>query len=145
MRTILTYGTFDLFHVGHSRLLQRARALGDRLIVGVSTDEFNHSKGKTAVTPFSERVEILMACRWVDEVIGENSWDQKQRDIINYNVNTFVMGNDWEGVFDNLSSLCKIKYLQRTPDISTTQIKTQISDVVAIKFITNMDTSFLNL
>lgn len=86
-----------------------------------------------------------MSCRWVDEVIGEKSWDQKREDIINFNVNTFVMGNDWEGVFDNLSVLCKVKYLERTPDISTTKIKNQISDVVLINSIVNVDPPFLQL
>lgn len=124
MRTILTYGTFDLFHVGHVNLLKRARELGDRLIVGVSTDEFNMSqKNKTTIVPYEHRVKVLESCRYVDMVIPEHSWQQKNDDIKKYQVNTFVIGDDWQGKFDDLSTLCEVKYLPRTRNISSTAIK----------------------
>lgn len=102
--------------------------LGDRLIVGVSTDEFNRSKGKSAFTPFVERVEILQACRWVDVVIPETSWDQKRSDVVAHNVSTFVIGSDWTGAFDDLMDICQVQYLSRTPEISTTQIKILLAE-----------------
>src|SRR5690606_3085285 len=102
MRTVLTYGTFDLFHIGHLRLLERLRALGDRLIVGVSTDDFNRVKGKKTVVPYTDRVAIVSALRCVDVVIPETSWDQKAQDIERYGVSIFGMGSDWEGHFDEL-------------------------------------------
>lgn len=123
MRTVLTYGTFDLFHVGHLRLLERARALGDRLIVAVSTDEFNARKGKTSVIPFASRAEVVSALSCVDEVIPETSWDQKVSDIDAWSVDAFVMGCDWEGEFDYLSEFCEVIYLGRTEGVSSTMIK----------------------
>jgi glycerol-3-phosphate cytidylyltransferase len=122
-RTVLTYGTFDLFHVGHLRLLSRARELGDRLIVGVSTDEFNAGKGKKTVVGFHDRIEILRSIRYVDSAFAESSWEQKVEDIEKYQVDTFVMGHDWEGKFDFLSDKCKVVYLPRTEDISSTSLK----------------------
>jgi glycerol-3-phosphate cytidylyltransferase len=122
MTTVLTYGTFDLFHVGHLRLLSRARALGDRLVVGVSTDEFNHSKGKRAVLPFDERLEIVRSLRCVDLAIPEDHWEQKQRDILDHGVSVFVMGDDWQGKFDHLQEFCSVEYLSRTEGISTTTL-----------------------
>lgn len=122
-RTILTYGTFDLFHIGHVRLLRRLSELGDRLIVGCSTDEFNAGKGKTSVIPYQQRREILLACRHVSEVIPEENWDQKRRDIVDYNIDIFAMGDDWAGKFDSLSDLCQVVYLPRTEDISTTEVR----------------------
>lgn len=127
-KRILTYGTFDLFHYGHVRLLRRLAALGDKLIVGVSTDEFNAIKGKSAVMTFAQRRETLEACRFVDMVIPEEHWDQKRTDIVNHNVSIFAMGDDWEGKFDDLSDLADVIYLPRTPDISTTDVKSWISD-----------------
>lgn len=126
MTTVITYGTFDLFHVGHVNLLKRARALGDRLIVAVSTDEFNESKGKVTLVPYEQRVAILEACRYVDLVIPEASWDQKRQDIIEHGVNTFVIGNDWQNKFDDLNDLCQVVYLDRTKDISSTAMKQAI-------------------
>ncbi|WP_333609441.1 glycerol-3-phosphate cytidylyltransferase [Arsukibacterium sp.] len=124
MKTIITYGTFDLFHIGHVNLLRRARDLGDRLIVGVSTDEFNLvEKSKTTIVPYEHRVKVLESCRYVDLVIPECSWQQKVEDIQKYSVNTFVMGNDWQGKFDELKSQCSVVYLERTRDISSTSIK----------------------
>lgn len=120
---ILTYGTFDLFHVGHLRLLRRLADLGDRLIVACSTDEFNQGKGKMTAIPFKHRVEILEGCRYVDQVIAEENWDQKRSDVQRYNVDLFAMGNDWKGKFDFLGDLCDVLYLPRTENISTTELK----------------------
>lgn len=122
-RTILTYGTFDLFHVGHLRLLQRLRALGDSLIVGVSTDEFNAGKGKKSIVSFDHRCEIVRNLKCVDLVIPEKSWDQKKEDILNYQVSIFGMGDDWRGKFDHLGVCCEVAYLPRTQNISSTQLK----------------------
>jgi glycerol-3-phosphate cytidylyltransferase len=126
MIKVITYGTFDLFHYGHLRLLERAKALGDYLIVAVSTDEFNAVKAKKCTYPFSERAQIVQAIKYVDEVIAEENWEQKAADIKKHQVDVFVMGNDWEGKFDSLKSICQVIYLDRTPDISTTEIKTSI-------------------
>ncbi|MFT5613070.1 MAG: glycerol-3-phosphate cytidylyltransferase [Granulosicoccus sp.] len=120
---ILTYGTFDLFHVGHLRLLRRLSGLGDRLIVACSTDEFNLGKGKMTAIPFDHRVEILEGCRYVDRVIAEDNWDQKRDDVQKYNVDLFAMGSDWKGKFDFLGDLCDVLYLPRTENISTTELK----------------------
>jgi glycerol-3-phosphate cytidylyltransferase len=121
--TILTYGTFDLLHYGHIRLLSRARALGDRLIVGVSTDSFNALKGKGAQLSFEERCAYLSTLRCVDEVIPEESWEQKADDIRRHGVSSFVMGSDWAGHFDELAALCQVVYLDRTPEISSTLLR----------------------
>lgn len=126
-RVVLTYGTFDLFHVGHVRLLQRLRALGTSLVVGLSTDEFNAGKGKQSVIPYEARKEVLQACRYVDKVIPENSWDQKASDIHRENASIFAMGDDWAGRFDELAAFCEVVYLPRTRDISTTDIKGWVS------------------
>jgi glycerol-3-phosphate cytidylyltransferase len=123
MKTVLTYGTFDLFHVGHLRLLQRLRALGDRLIVGVSTDEFNSLKGKKTVMPFSDRIEIVRALRCVDVAIPETCWEQKADDIREHSVAIFGMGSDWEGHFDSLKTHCEVIYLPRTEGVSSTHIR----------------------
>jgi glycerol-3-phosphate cytidylyltransferase len=125
-RTVLTYGTFDLFHHGHVRLLQRLSQMGTALIVGCSTDAFNAQKGKTCVMPFEQRRLILESCRYVDRVIPEENWRQKSRDIINYDVSLFAMGDDWTGQFDELKNLTEVIYLPRTPDVSTTQIRGEI-------------------
>lgn len=131
MKTIITYGTFDLFHVGHLRLLERARSLGDRLIVAVSTDDFNAVKGKNTVIPYSSRAEIVAGLGCVDVVIPENSWDQKVEDIIQWSVHSFVMGSDWRGKFDHLKDHCNVIYLNRTNGVSTTMIKKFFSDEAA--------------
>ena len=119
----LTYGTYDLFHVGHVRLFERIKQRFDRLVVAVSTDEFNAVKGKRAVVPYADRVAIVRACRWVDEVIAENDWDQKARDIVVHGVDAFVMGDDWQGRFDHLKPLCDVVYLPRTEGVSTSVLK----------------------
>ena len=122
-RTIITYGTFDLFHIGHLKLLQRLKSMGDKLIVAVSTDEFNAIKGKKTIIPYAQRAEIVENIRCVDLVIPENDWEQKVKDIQKYNVNTFAIGNDWESKFDFLKEYCEVIYLDRTEDISSTQLK----------------------
>lgn len=129
MKTILTYGTFDLFHLGHVRLLERLSKLGDRLLVGISSDEFNTLKGKKSFFSYDERAEILSSCRYVDLVFPENSWEQKREDILKYQVSTFAIGDDWIGKFDNLADLCEVKYLTRTKDISTTKLKQDLSNI----------------
>jgi glycerol-3-phosphate cytidylyltransferase len=128
MKRVLTYGTFDLFHIGHIRLLERARALGDSLVVGLSTDEFNLKKGKKSVFGYAERCAILGAVRHVDKIIPENNWEQKLDDVIANEISVFVIGDDWEGKFDFLKPHCEVVYLPRTSGISTTYIKYLISE-----------------
>lgn len=123
MKRVITYGTFDLTHIGHVRLLKRARHLGDYLIVGLSTDEFNSIKGKKAIFPYEHRKEILESMRFVDLVIPEYDWAQKPKDIVDLNVDIFTMGDDWLGQFDYLNNICQVQYLARTSDISTTEIR----------------------
>lgn len=120
---ILTYGTFDLFHYGHMNLLMRARKLGDYLIVALSTDEFNRVKGKESIMNYAQRKEILENLRCVDLVIPETDWDQKINDVQTYQVDIFVMGDDWEGEFDFLKDYCKVIYLPRTEVVSSTMLK----------------------
>lgn len=127
MKRVITYGTFDLLHYGHINLLKKAKALGDYLIVGLSSDEFNSiEKGKTTYFSFEERKKLLEAIRYIDLVIPETSWEQKAEDIKNYKVDTFVIGNDWKGKFDFLKDYCEVVYLPRTPEISTTKIKNDL-------------------
>jgi glycerol-3-phosphate cytidylyltransferase len=133
MRTVITYGTFDLFHVGHVRLLKRIRDLGDRLVVGLSSDEFNKVKGKKVIIPFADRKEILLSCRYVDDVFQENTWEQKREDIIREKAEVFAIGDDWAGKFDDLDDIVKVLYLPRTKDISTTELKTVIREINAEK------------
>lgn len=123
MKTILTYGTFDLFHVGHLHLLTRLRALGDRLVVGVSTDEFNAVKGKKTVIRFEDRLAIVGALKCVDVAFAEENWEQKVDDIRRYRVDAFGMGSDWEGRFDELREHCEVVYLPRTEAVSSTELK----------------------
>ena len=125
MKRILTYGTYDLLHYGHIRLLKRAKELGDYLIVAVSTDEFNAIKNKKAYHNYDTRKKMLEAIRYVDLVIPENTWEQKIDDVKKYDVDVVVMGNDWEGNenFEKLRPYCEVVYLNRTEGISTTKIK----------------------
>lgn len=125
MKTVLTYGTFDLLHKGHINILRRAKELGDYLIVAVSTDEFNALKGKKAYYSYEDRKMIVEAIRYVDEVIPEENWEQKKEDVKKHHVDIVVMGSDWEGApeFEVLRNDCQLVYLPRTEDISTTQIK----------------------
>lgn len=127
MKKVITYGTFDLLHYGHINLLQRAKQLGDYLIVALSTDEFNSEmKGKVTYFSYEERKRLLEAIRYVDLVIPEENWEQKISDVKEFKVDTFVMGNDWEGKFDFLKDYCEVVYLERTPEISTTKIKSDL-------------------
>lgn len=126
MRRVITYGTFDILHYGHINLLRRAKTLGDYLIVGCSTDEFNRLKGKAAFYPYEERKKMLEAMRFVDLVIPENSWEQKVDDIKQYFADVFVMGDDWMGKFDYLKNICEVKYLPRTKGVSSSRTKSLI-------------------
>ena len=130
MRRVITYGTFDLLHYGHINLLRRAKEQGDYLIVALSTDEFNwNEKKKKCYFSYEQRKQLLEAIRYVDLVIPEESWEQKREDIHLYHVDTFVIGNDWEGKFDFLKEEgAEVVYLERTPDISTTTIKQDIKE-----------------
>lgn len=128
MKRILTYGTFDLLHYGHIRILKRAKELGDYLVVALSTDEFNAIKGKKAYHSYETRKKMLEAIRYVDLVIPENNWEQKLQDVKDYKIDVVVMGDDWAGSdkFDYLKEYCEIAYLERTPGISTSQIKNDL-------------------
>lgn len=123
MKKVITYGTYDLLHVGHINLLRRAREQGDYLIVVLSTDEFNAIKNKKAYHSYEDRKIILEAIKYVDEVLPEFTWEQKIQDVVDNDVDVFVMGNDWEGKFDFLKDYCEVVYLPRTEGISTTKIK----------------------
>lgn len=125
MRKVITYGTFDLFHYGHVNLLKRARELGDYLVVALSTDEFNErQKGKHTYFSYEQRKMILEAIRYVDEIIPEETWEQKKTDVEKHGINCFVMGDDWKGKFDFLKqSGCDVVYLERTPEVSSSGIK----------------------
>lgn len=136
MKTVLTYGTFDLFHVGHVNLLRRLRGLGDRLVVGCSTDAFNQTKGKQTVMPYKHREQILRSSRYVDDVFPEASWDQKRDDILRESAAIFAMGDDWVGHFDDLGALCEVVYLPRTRDVSTTDVRQWVSAMQAEKIST---------
>ena len=122
-KTVLTYGTFDLLHYGHLEILRRIREMGDKVIVGLSTDEFNKIKGKQCVMSYEKRKHLLEALDYVDLVIPENNWEQKTADAQNYEVDLFVMGSDWEGEFNFLEEYCEVRYLPRTKGISTTKLK----------------------
>ena len=127
MKKVITYGTFDLLHYGHVNLLQRAKAQGDYLIVALSTDEFNwNMKQKKCYFSYEERKHLLEAIRYVDLVIPEENWEQKVSDVQEFKVDTFVIGDDWTGKFDFLKEHCDVIYLPRTPEISTTQIKSDL-------------------
>lgn len=128
MKRVITYGTFDLLHYGHINLLRRAKALGDYLIVALSTDEFNwNEKSKKTYFSYEKRKSLLESIRYVDLVIPEENWEQKKTDIHEYQVDVFAMGDDWEGKFDFLKEEgAEVIYLPRTPEISTTQIKTDL-------------------
>lgn len=129
MKRILTYGTFDLLHFGHIEILRRAKALGDYLVVAVSTDEFNAIKNKKAYHDYATRKKMLEAVRYVDLVIPEKNWGQKRDDVKKYEIDAVVMGSDWEGNenFEKLKDLCEVVYLPRTDNISTTKIKNDLS------------------
>ena len=129
LKRVITYGTFDLLHYGHINLLRRAKALGDYLVVALSTDEFNwNMKQKKCYFPYEQRKELLEAIRYVDLVIPEENWEQKVSDVKEYHIDTFVIGDDWTGKFDFLKEQgVEVVYLPRTPEISTTQIKNDLN------------------
>ncbi|MCH1413647.1 adenylyltransferase/cytidyltransferase family protein [Glaciecola sp. HTCC2999] len=123
MRKIITFGTFDVLHIGHIRILKRAREHGDHLIVGLSSDELNfNKKGRNPIYSFQSREELLSSMRFVDEVFKEESLEQKREYILKYNADVLVMGDDWAGKFDEFKDVCEVIYLPRTPSISTTEI-----------------------
>lgn len=124
MKKIITFGTFDLFHIGHLNILKRCKEEGDYLIVGVSSDELNDKKGKKSVIPLDERLEIVKSIKYVDEVFVEESLELKDDYIKNFGVNLLIMGDDWKDKFNWVS--CDVKYLERTPEISTTELKIKI-------------------
>ena len=131
-KIVLTYGTFDMFHIGHLNLLNRLKSLGDKLIVAVSTDEFNSIKGKKTLIPFEQRALIVQNIKCVDMVISEKNWEQKIDDIKKYNVDIFAMGDDWQGKFDFLKDYCEVIYLPRTQNISTTELKKELNKYLGI-------------
>ncbi|TDL61495.1 glycerol-3-phosphate cytidylyltransferase [Rhodococcus qingshengii] len=126
MKKVITYGTFDLMHMGHINLLKRAKDLGDYLVVAISTDEFNALKNKKSYHSYENRKMILEAIRYVDEVIPESTWEQKAEDVKNHDIDVFVMGDDWKGKFDFLRYHCEVVYLPRTVGVSTTKIKKEL-------------------
>lgn len=130
MKRVITYGTFDLLHYGHINLLRRAKELGDFLVVVLSTDEFNWGqKQKKSYFSYEQRKAMLEAIRYVDMVVPEENWDQKRTDMHKYDIDTFVMGNDWEGKFDFLKEEgVNVVYLARTPEISSSQIKSDLNN-----------------
>lgn len=127
-KVVLTYGTYDLLHVGHINLLRRARELGDYLIVGLSSDEFNSIKQKEAYHSYEDRKAILESIKYVNKVIPEHRWEQKINDVQQYGVDIFVMGDDWLGKFDFLKEYCQVIYLPRTEEISTSKIKLELKN-----------------
>ena len=129
MKKVIPYGTFDLLHYGHINLLRRAKALGDYLVVVLSTDEFNwREKGKRCYFTYEQRKALLESIRYVDLVIPEENWEQKKTDMHEYHIDTFVMGDDWRGKFDFLKDKgVEVVYLARTPEISSTQIKSDLN------------------
>lgn len=129
MKRVITYGTYDLLHYGHINLLRRARELGDYLIVVLSTDEFNwNMKGKKCYFSYEKRKQMLEAIRYVDLVVPEENWEQKNTDVVKYQADVFVIGDDWKGKFDFLKDKCEVVYLPRTPEISTTEIKRKLGE-----------------
>ena len=126
MKRVITYGTYDLLHYGHIELLRRAREMGDYPIVALSTDEFNQIKNKKSYYDYEQRKMMLESIRYVDLVIPEEGWGQKEKDVDRFDVDVFVMGHDWEGEFDFLKDKCEVIYLNRTEGISTTKIKQEL-------------------
>jgi len=123
MKRVITFGTFDVLHIGHVNILERARNLGDHLTVGVSSDALNKSKkGRMPVYPQDHRMKIIRSLRFVDEVFVEESLEKKREYILEHGADILVMGDDWEGRFDELSDVCEVVYLPRTPSISTTEV-----------------------
>ena len=132
MKKVITYGTFDTLHFGHLKLLERAKNLGDFLIVGLSTDEFNALKGKKSLLNYEDRKSYLQAIKYVDLIIPENNWEQKIEDVKKNHVDIFTMGDDWKGKFDFMSDVCQVHYLERTPSISSTMIRSKINEIQSV-------------
>ncbi len=137
-RRVITYGTFDMFHIGHLELLKRSKALGDELIVAISTDEFNNLKGKKTIIPYAHRKDIIQSIKYVDQVIPEKSWEQKIDDIKQLEIDIFVIGDDWKGRFDYLKDYCEVVYLPRSNGISSTELKN------ALKILSSININELN-
>ena len=131
-KRIITYGTFDMFHIGHLNLLKRLSEMADEVIVSVSTDSFNEVKNKKVLIPYNQRAEIVSSIKYVTKVIPEESWEQKIEDIKKYEIDIFAIGNDWEGKFDFLKDFCEVVYLERTRNISSTQLKKSLSSFLSI-------------
>src|SRR5690554_5148100 len=131
-KTVITYGTFDMFHIGHLKLLRRLSEMGDRVVVAVSTDEFNELKGKKTLIPYDQRAAIVEAIDCVDLVIPEESWEQKLSDVKTLDVDVFAIGEDWKGKFDFLEECCEVVYLPRTKNISTTELKRSLKRFLSI-------------
>lgn len=131
-KTIITYGTFDMFHVGHLNLLRRLSEMADNVVVAVSTDEFNLGKGKKTLIPYDQRAAIVESIKYVDKVIPEESWEQKLSDVKQYDVDIFAIGDDWKGKFDFLEKLCEVVYLERTGNISTSELKKSLTRFLTI-------------
>ncbi len=131
-KKVITYGTFDMFHIGHLELLKRLKNYGDELIVAVSTDEFNKIKGKKTIIPYEQRFKIVEAIKYVDKVIPEQCWDQKIEDIKKYDIDLFIMGDDWRGEFDFLKEYCDVLYLPRTEGISSSELKDTLKTLSCI-------------
>lgn len=131
-KTVITYGTYDMFHVGHLNLFRRLKDLGDKLIVAVSTDEFNALKGKRTLIPYAQRAEIIESIKYVDMVIPETNWEQKVEDVKKYKCDVFAIGDDWEGKFDFLKEHCEVIYLNRTDGISTTELKRSLNRFLSV-------------
>jgi glycerol-3-phosphate cytidylyltransferase len=129
MKTVITYGTFDLFHIGHLNVFKRLKQLGTRLVVGVSTDEFNAGKGKKSIIPFEHRIAIVRAISYVDEAFPEQTWEQKITDIKKYSADIFAIGEDWKGKFDHLMEQCDVVYLPRTEGISSTELRQTLAAI----------------
>lgn len=130
LKTVITFGTFDVFHSGHVNILRRSREMGDRLVVGISSDQLNFSKkGRNPVYPLRSRMNILHAIRYVDQVFVEESLDLKREYILEHQADILVMGDDWAGRFEEFRDICEVKYLPRTPSISTTEIIEVIKDI----------------
>lgn len=131
MKKVITYGTYDLFHHGHVNVIKRAKELGDYLIVGISTDEFNEkAKGKDTYFNYEQRKIVIQSLKYVDEIIPEENWQQKIDDIKKHNIDVFVIGDDWKGKFDFLKEYCEVVYLKRTKGVSSTKMKHDLHDIL---------------